>query len=130
MSAADKLAQVLAEHDCYRWQVDLDGPADAIVCDCGTVIPEQDAGYAESWYRAHVAAVVLAHLTAEGWAQGREEFATKDGEDEGVTEIEPPTREWAERVAATDNAYLRRTGFEPNITVVRRRVTDWEPVDA
>ena len=112
MIAADKLAQVLAEHDCYRWQVDLDGPADAIVCGCGAVIPEQDVGYAAYWHRTHVAAVVLAHLTAEGWAQGHEEWATAI-----LPDVIYPARSYFH--AESDASYFGRQ-------LVRRRVTEWE----
>ena len=123
MSAADKLAQVLAEHDCYRWQVDLDGPADAIVCGCGTVIPEQDAGYAEDWHRAHVAAVVLAHLTAEGWAQGREEWGVR----RKLSPIRTTTWAMPSEAAAREET---EGGMRPDLMeVVRRRVTDWEPAE-
>lgn len=74
-------------------------------------------------FAAHQGAVIA----AAGWMRGREEFGVRDGED--VDEIEPPTRGWAERLAAADNAYLRRNGMEGESIVVRRHVTDWEPVE-
>ena len=61
MSAADKLAQVLAEH---RFRViEFDGA----VCSCGAVVtPSVNSTTIKAAWPAHQAAVVLAHLTAEG----------------------------------------------------------------
>ena len=118
MTDADKLAQVLAEHDCYRWRFYLGGPDDAIVCTCGTVIPEQDAGYAEDWHRTHVAAVVLAHLTAEGWgnlAPARIVLADREAE---LLEVKGP--------CSFKQCRLHHGHRGPCDT---RRVTDWEPVE-
>ena len=65
MSAADKLAQVLVEH-----RICWNGSYSQYEC------TEGDATYesaehcdAEVDHAAHLAAVVLAHLTAEGWVQ-------------------------------------------------------------
>ena len=126
---ADKLALVIrGALVAHRMRPTYIGGEGIIAeCRCDLLSTGKSSTAAEDAHRAHqsevLAAVVLAYLTAEGWAQGREEFATRDGED--IEEIAPPTREWAERVAAADNAYLRRSGFEPNIAVVRRLVTDW-----
>ena len=76
--AADKLAQVLAEH--YEWHYAAGSECKRIACyGCAeeveipdlTNLTDDDADAAATrTFRAHVAAVVLAHLTAEGWAQG------------------------------------------------------------
>ena len=66
MSAADKLAQVLTEHRiCWNKAFGQ--------YECTS----DDASYeshehcdAEAEHASHAAAAVLAHLTAEGWAQG------------------------------------------------------------
>lgn len=107
MSAAAKLAQVLAEHGCdYE--------------DCASCGPVDDLAQ-------HQAAVVLAHLTAEGWAQGREEW--------GVGYIKGATGE--SRIVKYDTADIAEIAAsglgavfpESMARVVRRRVTDWEPVE-
>ena len=73
MNAADKLAQVLAEHESY-----IRNNEDRTVrCDCGHLLDVDFRALgdpAAAAHRAHVAAAVLAHLTAEGWAQGRDEW--------------------------------------------------------
>ena len=63
----ERLAEVLERHEEFRWL--NDGPGDGVVCDCGHVIPERDSGYVVDWHRDHLAAAILAHLVAEGWAQ-------------------------------------------------------------
>ena len=107
MSAADKLAQVLAEHNEIRYW------ADNKLCGCGECINGIDI-------ETHQAAAVLAHLTAEGWAQGREEWGYRLAEVHS-TICRSTSRERAEEVARLNPA------LDPHIFV--RRVTDWEPVE-
>ena len=101
MTDTDKLAQVLAEHNEIRYW------ADNKLCGCGECINGIDI-------ETHQAAVVLAHLTAEGWAQGREEWGYRYTLRTHVA----PSRWHAERMATINAGKL-----------LRRRVTDWEPVE-
>lgn len=68
MSAADKLAQVLAEHQSFTHAVERN--VWVTRCECYEELPTPGIEYAYDALAAHQAAVVLAHLTAEGWAQG------------------------------------------------------------
>ena len=87
---------------------------------------EDDAKYevaehcdAEEEHAAHLTAVVLAHLTAEGWAQGQEEFAVKFPT---IGIQVQGTREQAEKLVARD----------PRRVLMRRFVGpdgDWERVE-
>lgn len=117
----DDLAQILAEHRSWSEVCCSDTEGWHYECSCGQNLPTNE-GHDEAWedLAAHQAEVIV----AAGWVKGREEFGVHDGED--VDEIEPSTRGWAERVAAADNAYLRRNGMEGESIVVRRYVTDWE----
>ena len=118
MSAADKLAQVIAEHSRTAWNRDGDDKVTGIVCaECQHVYEEWPPN--RSTVCAHVAAVVLAHLTAEGWAQGREEwgYGATGGYDGTYV------RQTSNEAEARDRAQINDCG------VFRRRVTDWEPVE-
>ena len=99
MTDADKLAQVLAEHAPVI-RVDRIGSPSG--CQCMDRVFYKT----ETWHD-HLAAVVLAHLTAEGWAQGREEWGVAGRCDEkpfmwGVS------REDAELESAADGYRLMR----------------------
>ena len=115
----ERLAEVLERHEEFRWL--NDGPGDGVVCDCGHVIPERDSGYVVDWHRDHLAAAILAHLTAEGWAQGREEW--------GVTS-KWGTAERSSKESAESTIALHRK-HDDWAKLMRRHamVTDWEPVD-
>ena len=113
MSAADKLAQVLAEHAPVI-RVDRIGSPSG--CQCMDRVFYKT----ETWHD-HLAAVVLAHLTAEGWAKGREEWGfTLERLHTRVSRT--VSKEAAEEIARVNEAH------DPK--VYHRRVTDWEPVDA
>lgn len=105
MSAADKLAQVLAEHD-------LGNTSRERYCTCGAFLGDW-AGLQE--VSAHQAAVVLAHLAAEGWAQGNPEYAVSGA-------IMHP-------VLSYDHGAATTLHTKHGMPVVRRYVTDWEPVE-
>ena len=123
MSAADKLAQVLAEHgEMLQFHAGNGStePREAWAeCNCGEHLWDWQEYYNETpdepedAFRAHQSAVVLAHLTAEGWAQGREEWATAI-----LPDVIYPARSYFH--AESDASYFGRQ-------LVRRRVTDWEP---
>ena len=117
MSAADKLAQVLAEHDIYSMPRNLGQYRSAYACACGQdVITDVHRGINRpAAFADHLAAVVLSHLTAEGWAQGREEWGSAEPDDEIF-----PARSYYH--AEGDASFFGRT-------LVRRRVTPWEPVE-
>lgn len=97
---SEKLAQVLAEHCCTYESCGRCGPVDDLA--------------------AHQAAVVLAHLTAEGWAQGHEEW----GYESMSQSLEPCIRFASSKESALGFARIGANG-----RAVRRRVTDWEPVE-
>ena len=90
MTDADKLAQVLAEHvseDHYAGN-GYNEPREAwVVCSCGADVWEWQQFYNENpadpedAFRAHVAAVILANITAEEWTQeqGKLAQAWRDG---------------------------------------------------
>ena len=121
MSAADKLAQVLAEHNEIRYW------ADNKLCGCGECINGIDI-------ETHQAAVVLAHLTAEGWAQGREEWGLQYERGADPT-MDNPSGVVTNTMTLRDESHARGVLDSPapisarNKRVVRRRVTDWEPVE-
>ena len=118
MTDTDKLAQVLAEHADWRFHSNL-----AWSCQCGEplIVPE---GLVRPVYERHLAAVVLAHLTAEGWAQGREEWGVVVHEPKFVDHGRLITNYRADREAAEKFAAPRRF-----YSLARRYVTDWEPVE-
>ena len=117
MTDADKLAQVIRE--------ELVGTVGTCVCDeAFTSRNLRDPHCA--WHNtdgdnlpAELAAVVLAHLTAEGWAQGREEWGYGATGGYDGTYVRPTSNE----AEARDRAQINDCG------VFRRRVTDWEPVE-
>ena len=112
---AERLAGVLKRHGDWRY-----GNGSFIRCDCGEHVgfPDDDApGKGSRAHATHLAAAVLAHLEAQGWAQGREEWGLDWGDGEYYPEPDKATAlEWL----ASENASER---------LIRRRVTPWEPVD-
>ena len=130
MNDADKLAQVLAEHEGYSYSRE----AYTAYCDCGDTI---NVGLmaSEDLHREHLAAVVLAHLTAEGWAQGREEWGLQYERQADPT-MDNPSGVVTNTMTLRDESHARGVLDSPapisarNKRVVRRHVTDWEPVDA
>ena len=130
MSAADKLAQVLAEHgemlQFHAGNGSIEPREAWAECNCGEHLWDWQEYYNEApdepedAFRAHQSAVVLAHLTAEGWAQGREEwgYGATGGYDGTYV------RQTSNEAEARDRAQINDCG------VFRRRVTDWEPADA
>ena len=133
MSAADKLAQVIAEHSRTAWNRDDDDKVTGIVCaGCQHVYEEWPPN--RSTVCAHVAAVVLAHLTAEGWAQGREEWGLQYERGADPT-MDNPSGVVTNTMTLRDESHARGVLDSPapisarNKRVVRRRVTDWEPVE-
>lgn len=129
MSAADKLAQVLAEH---RFRVvEFDGA----VCSCGVIVtPSVNSTTIKAAWPKHQAAVVLAHLTAEGWAQGREEWGVQYERQADPT-MDNPSGVVTNTMTLRDESQARGVLDSPapisarNKRVVRRYVTDWEPVE-
>ena len=98
------LADVLVKHTLRQ-------PfTDPLQCNCGEELPGRNTMAA---HVNHIAAVAIAHLTAEGWTQGREEeWGTRDrGGYIHMRRDKKDAEEWADIIRAT---------------VVRRRVTDWE----
>ena len=81
-----------------------------------------------------LAAVVLAHLTAEGWAQGREEWGLQYERGADPT-MDNPSGVVTNTMTLRDESHARGVLDSPapisarNKCVVRRRVTEWEPVD-
>ena len=112
------LAEVLAGHDlAFRWTGEYE-------CDCGDVfeVPDGHIEEAQELHRAHLAAVVLAHLEAQGWAKTvAEEWAIRRvGSDASVPQ---PSKERA--LWLTEGPGLE--GYPDE--AVRRRVSAWEPVE-
>ena len=115
MTDTDKLAQVLTEHQYITPESEDEYGAHNYTCQCGEPMHECYEDDAWAKHAAHVAAVVLAHLTAEGWAQGKPEYAVSGA-------IMHP-------VLSYDHGAATTLHTKHGMPVVRRYVTDWEPVE-
>jgi hypothetical protein len=122
MTDADKLAQVIAEHDIYSMPRNLGQYRSAYACACGQeVITDVHRGINRpAAFAAHVAAVLLAHLTAEGWAQGEWEYGVRFTSHIGLVENAYVNEQVARQV------HRDREFYGDSECVIRRRVTDWK----
>ena len=131
---AERLAGVLKRHGDWRY-----GNGSFIRCDCGEHVgfPDDDApGKGSRAHATHLAAAVLAHLEAQGWAQGREEWGMQYERRADPTMDNPSGIVTNTMVSAHGETHVRQciaNGLPMSrigrARAVRRRVTDWEPVE-
>lgn len=115
------LAEVLAGHDSVTYHETQDLGLRS-KCKCGEWLPDGHQ-YVIHALQAHLAAVALAHLEAQGWVQGREELGVGfEGYEIGSVRVQSGFRDLD--AAKHSAAVLPRT-----TGVYRRRVSEWEPAE-
>lgn len=120
------LAEALAGHGMGRIDVRT------VTCKCGEVLISRQRGTLFEAKRtpseslnSHQAAVVLAHLEAHGWAQGREEWGVMHHGYGNTFHIQPAK----DRAEAEAEAFRLYDVGHTAPSAARRRVSEWEPVE-
>ena len=126
----ERLAEVIAGHDGWYAANSVNA------CFCETPLDGVYLEDIQASHHAHLAAVVLTHLEAQGWAQGREEWGMQYERRADPTMDNPSGIVTNTMVSAHGETHVRQciaNGLPMSrigrARAVRRRVTDWEPVE-